>query len=140
LNQIQLAANAGCHNTTVSRIELGKFEPRPMLAIALAKAVGVDLDTLYTDAPDPVETVDESEDALLRMFRELSPDARRDLMNYVSGMHHAERRMRSVTAPGGPSALDVERMGAALEAADPGGHRRRDAARQAEEDQHQGVG
>ena len=81
LSQEELAEAAGCHGGTISRIELGKMQPRERLAQAIAAALQTDVNALSVDATARQDKA--QEEHLLRLFRELSDWYRLKLVNYA---------------------------------------------------------
>ena len=53
MSQAELAEELGVHQSTITSLELGRYEPRLLTAICLADVLGVTLDYLATGRGDP---------------------------------------------------------------------------------------
>lgn len=83
LTQEELAARAGIHSETLSRVERGRMQPTLTLLLALAEALGATTSVLLGEVPGDLSSAEEE---VLRLFRERSPTSQglvRDLLRQL---------------------------------------------------------
>ena len=95
MNQKELARASGISQATISRLEAGLVMQLKSDALSrLASALGITVDYLIgkTDSMLPSDTInsDSETEELLNSYRELSPDGRQELLNYLD---YLESRM-----------------------------------------------
>lgn len=102
LTQEQLSLEADVATSNVSRVERGLRQPTIDLLRRLAAALGTTVSEVYAHVegrPDelgePVETYTSETQALLRGYRELSPDNQVMVLEYVKMLRRLQKRERS---------------------------------------------
>ena len=104
LTQKELAKLSGCPSNSISRIELGHWQPSREVQEALAKALGVDPQAF---ADPPAETrargLSRDEQAMLNDFRRLAPQEQVAVRWFVTGLaagHSAEAALAAAELAG----------------------------------------
>ena len=80
LTQIKLAELAGCQSLDISRYERGDVIPRPNRLVALAEAMGVNIDDFKDDPVSDAFTVEQD---LIHSLLALPPESRKRVIAYV---------------------------------------------------------
>lgn len=74
MRQADLAGAVGCSRGYMGEVERGESQPSMALTEAIAKALGVEADSLMVDAPDPEPPTDNPiVNEILRLLGEMTP-------------------------------------------------------------------
>lgn len=100
MSQTALARAVGVGQSAISQIEAGERNPSYRTLCSIARAFGV---TVAAFVGWEVKRLTEAEEAFYKQYRDLTPDARRELRHFAEYLKHkkARRTLRRSTAKGG---------------------------------------